>query len=162
MQNLTVQKVVLILISLAFFVAAPWLTMATLGGNSLPLLAVVGTLFLLFFLYGAKERCWLIIPFCLPIEGNLNFLPLNFSVQELAIVALFGYLLMRMIFGLDVGWKLGPSMLWIPLACVVGVLLYHWIRSGDIGIKLLGGSGWGGRKYFKVAIAVLVVPLLAS
>jgi hypothetical protein len=162
MQNLTVQKVVLILISLAFFVAAPWLTMATLGGNSLPLLAIVGTLFLLFFLYGAKERCWLIIPFCLPIEGNLNFLPLNFSVQELAIVALFGYLLMRMIFGLDVGWKLGPSILWIPLACVVGVLLYHWIRSGDIGIKLLGGSGWGGRKYFKVAIAVLVVPLLAS
>ena len=161
-QNLTAQKVVLFLITLGFFVAAPWLTMETLGGNSTPFFGVIGALLFLLFLYGAKERCWLIIPFCLPIEGNLNFLPLNFSMQELAIIFLFGYLLLRMIFGLDVGWKLGPAILWIPLACVLCVLLYHWIRSGDIGIKMLGGSGWGGRKYFKVAIAVLVVPLLAS
>jgi hypothetical protein len=40
--------------------------------------------------------------------------------------------------------------------------MYHWISSGDIGIKLLGGTGWGGRKYFKVFIATLSIPLLAS
>jgi hypothetical protein len=162
MQNLTVQKVVLALITLTFFIGAPWLISETLGGNTLPLVSLGAVAVLLFFVYGLGDRCWLIIPFCLSITGNLNFLPLNFSMQELAILAVFCYLLFRMIFGLDVAWKLGPAILWIPLAGVFSVLLFHWISSGDIGIKLLGGSGWGGRKYFKVTLAILCLPLLAS
>lgn len=162
MQNLTVQKVCLFLITIVFFVAAPWLTSETLGGNTLPLTALGGVAVLLLFVYGLGDRCWLIIPFCLSIEGNLNFLPLNFSIQELAIIIVFCYLLFRMIFGQNVAWKLGPAILWVPLSGVLAVLLYHWISSGDIGIKLLGGSGWGGRKYFKVALAAFCMPLLAS
>ncbi len=162
MQNLTVQKICLVLITLAFFVAAPWITSETLGGNSMPLVVLGGTAVLLLLVYGLGDRCWLLIPFCLSIEGNLNFLPINFSMQELAIITVFCYLLFRMIFGLDVSWHLGPAILWIPLAGVLGVLLYHWIRSGDIGIKILGGTGWGGRKYFTVMLATVCVPLLAS
>lgn len=150
------------LITLAFFVAAPWLTSQTLQGNTTPLTVLAGIAVLLLFVYGLGDRCWLIIPFCLPVEGNLNFLPLNFSMQEIAIVTVFCYLLFRMIFGLDVPWRLGPAFLWIPLSGVLAVLLYHWISSGDIGIKLLGGTGWGGRRYFKVALAALCLPLLAS
>jgi len=160
--NLTVQKVVLALITLGFFVGAPWLTSETLGGNAMPLTVLGAVALLLVFIYGLGDRCWLIIPFCLSIEGNLNFLPLNFSMQELAIITVFCYLLFRMIFGLDVAWRLGPAILWIPLAGVLAVLVYHWISSGDIGIKFLGGSGWGGRRYFKVALAALSMPLLAS
>ena len=162
MQNLTVQKVVLALITLAFFIGAPWLISETLGGNTLPLVSLGAVAVLLLFVYGLGDRCWLIIPFCLPVEGNLNFLPLNFSIQELATLTVFAYLLLRMIFGLDVAWKLGPAILWIPLSGLLAILSYHWISSGDIGIKLLGGSGWGGRKYFKVAIASFCMPLLAS
>lgn len=162
MQNLTVQKVCLALITLGFFVAAPWLTSETLQGNPTPLTVLGSIAVLLLFVYGLGDRCWLIIPFCLSIEGNLNFLPLNFSMQELAIITVLCYLLFRMIFGLNVAWKLGPALLWVPLAGVLAVLLYHWISSGDIGIKLLGGTGWGGRRYFKVALAALCVPLLAS
>jgi len=161
-QNLTVQKVVLALITVIFFIGAPWLTSETLSGNTLPLVSLGAVAVLLLFVYGLGDRCWLIIPFCLSITGNLNFLPLNFSMQELAIITVFCYLLFRMIFGLDVAWKLGPAILWVPLAGVFSILLYHWISSGDIGIKLLGGTGWGGRKYFKVALAVLCMPLLAS
>lgn len=162
MQNLTVQKVCLALITLAFFVAAPWLTSETIQGNPMPLTITGGIVVLLLFVYGLGDRCWLVIPFCLSIEGNLNFLPLNFTMQELAVITVFCYLFFRMIFGLEVAWKLGPALLWIPLSGLLAVLLYHWISSGDIGIKLLGGSGWGGRKYFKVALAALCVPLLAS
>jgi len=161
-QNLTVQKVCLFLITLAVFIAAPWLTSETLQGNSLPLISLAGVALTLLFVYGLGDRCWLIIPFCLSVEGNLNFLPLNFSIQELAILTVLAYLLFRMIFGLNVGWKLGPSLLWVPLSAVLGLLCYHWIGSGDIGIKVLGGTGWGGRRYFKVALAALSVPLLAS
>lgn len=162
MQNLTAQKVCLALITLGFFIAAPWLTSETLCGNTTPLLSLVGTGLLLLFIYGLADRCWMIIPFCLSIEGNLNFLPLNFSIQELTIMSVLIYVIFRNIFGLNVGWKLGPALFWVPLAGVVAVVSYHWISSGDIGIKLLGGTGWGGRKYFKVFIAALSIPLLAS
>jgi len=152
----------LALITLGFFIAAPWLTSETLSGNTTPLLGLVGSGLLLLFIYGLGDRCWMIIPFCLSIEGNLNFLPLNFSIQELTIIAVFIYVIFRNIFGINFGWKLGPAFLWVPIAGVAAVLLYHWISSGDIGIKLLGGTGWGGRKYFKIFIAALSIPLLAS
>ena len=162
MQNLTAQKVCLALITLGFFIAAPWLTSETLSGNTTPFLSLVGVGLLLLFIYGLGDRCWMIIPFCLSIEGNLNFLPLTFSIQELTIMSVLIYVIFRNIFGLNVGWKLGPARLWVPLAGVATVVFYHWISSGDIGIKLLGGTGWGGRKYFKVFIAALSIPLLAS
>ena len=162
MQNLTVQKVCLFLITVVFFIAAPWITSEVLGGNTLPLIALGGVAVTLLFVYGLGDRCWWIIPFCLSIDGCLNFLPLNFSMQELAVLTVFCYLLLRMILGMDVPWKLGPAILWVPLSGVLAVVLYHWIISGDIGIKMLGGSGWGGRKYFKVFIAFLCIPLLAS
>jgi hypothetical protein len=152
----------LALITLGFFIAAPWLTSETLSGNTTPLLSLVGVALLLVFVYGLGDRCWMIIPFCLSIEGNLNFLPLNFSIQELTILVVLIYVFFRMIFGLNVPWKIGPAMLWVPLAGVVVVVMYHWISSGDIGIKLLGGTGWGGRKYFKIFITTLSIPLLAS
>ena len=152
----------LALITLGFFVAAPWLTSQTLSGNATPLLSLVGVGLLLLFVYGLGDRCWMIIPFCLSIEGNLNFLPLNFSIQELTIMAVFIYVIFRNVFGINFGWKIGPALLWVPLAGVTIVVFYHWISSGDIGIKLLGGSGWGGRKYFKVLITALSIPLLAS
>ena len=152
----------LALITLGFFVAAPWLTSETLSGNTTPLLSLVGVGLLLLFIYGLGDRCWMIIPFCLSIEGNLNFLPLNFSIQELTILVVLIYVFFRMIFGLNVPWKIGPALLWVPLAGVAAVVFYHWISSGDIGIKLLGGTGWGGRKYFKVFISALSIPLLSS
>lgn len=162
MQNLTVQKVCLALITLAFLVAAPWITSETLEGNTLPMVTLAGVAVVLLFVYGLGDRCWMIIPFCLPIEGNLNFVPFGFSIQELAVITVYCYLLLKMIFGQDVAWKIGPALLWVPLVGVLAVVFYHWISSGDIGIKLLGGTGWGGRRYFKVALAALTIPLLAS
>ena len=150
MHNLTAQKVYLALISLGFFMAAPWLTSETLDGNTTPLLVFFGVLFLIIFVFVIRERCWMVIPFTLPIEGNLNFLPLNFSIQEISIIGVFLYLIYRMIFGMNFPWRLGPASIWVPLALLLAIIVYHWIESRDIGIKLLGGSGWGVRKYFTV------------
>jgi hypothetical protein len=160
--NFTVQKLVLGLITFGAFLAAPWLTSELLGGNSTPLFLLGSIGFLLFFLYVLRDRCWMIIPFTLPIEGNLNFLPLNFSIQELSIILVFLYLLYRMIFGLNVALHFGPTSIWLPLALLVCIIVYHWFESRDIGIKLLGGMGWGGRKYFTVLIASFGMVLLSS
>ena len=67
--------------------------------------------------------------------------------------------------GLASFWRVdaeGGVLLWVPLVGLLLVLLFHWIGSRDIGIKLLGGTGWGGRKYFQVMVAALSIPLLAS
>ena len=162
MHNLTAQKVCLALITLGFFIAAPWMTSQTIGGNSTPLLSFLGVVFLLFILFVIRDRCWMIIPFTLPVEGNLNFLPLNFSIQELSIIAVSLYLLYRMIFGLNVAWRLGPASIWVPLALLLSIIVYHWVESRDIGIKLLGGTGWGGRKYFTILMASFGMFLLNS
>ena len=162
MQNLTAQKVCLALITLGFFIAAPWMTSQTIGGNTTPLLGFLGVGLLLIVLFVVRDRCWMIIPFTLPIEGNLNFLPLNFSIQELSIIGVALYLLYRMIFGLSVAWRLGPASIWVPLALLLSIIVYHWVESRDIGIKLLGGTGWGGRKYFTVLMASFGMLLLNS
>ena len=162
MHNLTAQKVCLALITLGFFIAAPWMTSQTIGGNSTPLLSFLGVVLLLIILFVIRDRCWMIIPFTLPIEGNLNFLPLNFSIQELSIIGVALYLLYRTIFGLNVAWRLGPASIWVPLALLLSIIVYHWVESRDIGIKLLGGTGWGGRKYFTVLMAAFGMLLLNS
>jgi len=152
----------LALITLGFFIAAPWFTSETLGGNTTPLLGFLGVCFLLIVLFLVRERCWMIIPFTLPLEGNLNFLPINFSIQELSIIAVSLYLLYRMIFGLNFAWRLGPASIWVPLALLLSIIIYHWVESRDIGIKLLGGTGWGGRKYFTILMASFGMLLLNS
>ena len=98
MQNLTVQKICIALVILVFALAAPWITSELLGGNSTPLLVLGATAVALLFVFGLGDRCWWLIPFCLPIEGNLNFLPLNFSLQETAILVVLVYLVLKMIF----------------------------------------------------------------
>ena len=162
MQNLTAQKVVLALITLGFFIAAPWITSQTIGGNTTPLLSFLGVVLLVIIFFLIRDRCWMIIPFTLPIEGNLNFLPLNFSIQELSIIGVSIYLLYRTIFGLNVTWRLGPASIWVPLALLLSLIVYHWVESRDIGIKLLGGTGWGGRKYFTILVASFGMLLLNS
>ena len=162
MHNLTPQKVCLVLISLGFFIASPWLISEVLGGNPLPVLILFGLGLLFLFLFVLKDRCWMIIPFCLSIEGNLNFLPLNFSMQELAVIAVLAYILLQIVMGRQIKWKLGPAVFWLPLAGLLTVLMYHWVASGDIGIRSLGGGGWGGRKYYSILMASLTLPLIAS
>jgi len=161
-QNLTVQKLIIGLIVAGFFVLAPWLTSEVLEGNPLPFLALLGIGVLLLFLFVLKDRCWMVIPFSLPIEGRLNFLPLNFSMQETAVMAVVAYIFIQIIMGRQISWRLGPKLVWVPLAGLLSVLLYHWISSGDIGIRALGGSGWGARKYVSILLAVISMPILMS
>ncbi len=138
------------------------MTSELLEGNSLPFLSLVAIGFLLLFLFVLKDRCWMIIPFSLPIEGRFNFLPLNFSMQETAVIAVMAYIFIQVVMGRQINWRLGPKLIWLPLSGLLAVFLYHWISSGDIGIRRLGGESWGARKYFSISLAVITIPLLTS
>jgi len=161
MQNLTAQKLMLGLITLGFFIAAPWITSESIGGNFTPLLLLAGTGGALIFLFALGDRCWMAIPLCLSMEGSLNFLPINFSMPELAVILVLIYIVIQIVMGRQIKWTLGPATFWVPLSGLIIVLLYHWVTSKG-GIRLFGGTSWGGRKYFTILTAFLTLPLIAS
>jgi hypothetical protein len=160
-QNLTAQKVCLALITLGFFIAAPWVTSESVGGNFTPLFFLAGIGSALIFLFVLGDRCWMAIPLCLSMEGSLNFLPINFSMPELAVILVLIYILIQIVLGRQIKWTLGPAFIWAPLSGLILVLLYHWVNSGG-GIRLFGAATWGGRKYFSIFVAALTLPVIAS
>ena len=162
MQNLTVQKIVIGLITFGVFVAAPFLTAEFLDGNTLPFFMILGIGALLLFIFWLKDRSWLVIPFCLPIEGRFNFLPLNFSMLEVSIFYVTAYMVLQIVMGKQLVFKCGSVFIWLFLLPLLGIVCYHWVRSGDIGILALGGTGWGGRAYFQIFLYSLAIPVIAS
>jgi hypothetical protein len=158
--NFTVQKLVLGLITLGAFVAAPWLTNEFLDGNSLPLAFLFGIGFLLLFIFVLRDNCWIVVPLCLPMTGSLHFLPIKFSPAELSILLVIGYVVLQMFMTERRSITLGPPQIWIPGILFAGVLLYHWGKGGGLGISMFGGEASGGRRFFTILSGMLILPAL--
>ena len=154
------QKLVLGLITLAAFLAAPWLTNEFLGGNLLPLTFVFGAGFLLLFVFVLRDNCWIAVPLCLPMTGSLNFLPIKFSPAELSILLVISYVALQMLMTKRQFITLGPPEIWIPGVLFAGVLLYHWGKGGGLGLSMFGGEASGGRRFFTILSGMLVLPAL--
>lgn len=160
MQGLTVQKVVLCLVALLGFVAAPWICAETLDGNMVPFSLILGCGFLLMFVFVLGDKCWLSIPLCLPMTGSLNILPIHFSPFELSILLVVGYVVIQFIMTDRRSFSFGPPSIWIPLAIIVAILLYHWGRGGGIGLTMFGGEASGGRRFFTILLGILALPAI--
>ena len=160
MSNFTVQKLVLGLITLGAFVAAPWLTNEFLGGNPLPLAILFGVGFLLLFVFVLRDNCWIAVPLCLPLGGSLNILPIKFSPAELSILLVISYVVLQMFMTKRQSISFGPPEIWIPGILFAGVLLYHWGKGGGLGLSMFGGEASGGRRFFTTLSGMLVLPAL--
>jgi len=160
MQNITVQKLVLALVTLAGFLAAPWICSELLGGNTLPFSLLLGIGFLLIFVFIFKDKCWLSIPFCLPMGGSINILPIHFTPFELSILLVLGYFFLQFIMTDRRSLRFGPPGIWIPLLIIAVILIYHWGRGGGIGLTMFGGDASGGRRFFTILSGILVFPVL--
>jgi hypothetical protein len=158
--NFTVQKLVLGLITLGAFLAAPWLTNEFLGGNPLPLVFLFGVGFLLLFVFVLRDNCWIAVPLCLPMTGSLNFLPIKFSPAELSILLVIGYVVLQMFMTKRQSISFGPPEIWIPGILFAGVLLYHWGKGGGLGLSMFGGEASGGRRFFTILSGMLVLPAI--
>lgn len=160
MQGLTVQKVMLFLVALCGFAAAPWLCAETLRGNMVPLSLILGGGFLLLFVFALGDKCWLSIPLCLPMTGSINILPIHFSPFEVSILLVVGYVFIQFIMTDRHFFSLGPPSIWIPLAIIAAILLYHWGRGGGIGLTIFGGEASGGRRFFTILLGMLALPAI--
>jgi hypothetical protein len=160
--SLTVQKLVLALIFLAGLVAAPLLTNELLAGNYLPLIGVLSAIGSVFFLSFVGRNCWVLMPAFLGLTGRLNFLPANLSMIETATIIAFLFLLYEAIYQKKLPLNLGPAWIWIPSLLFLGIIFYHWIKSGDIGLRIFGGETYGGRKNWTLFLGFLSMPILYS
>ncbi|MFZ9794065.1 MAG: hypothetical protein ACO3F3_17195, partial [Gemmataceae bacterium] len=160
MQNITAQKVVLALVALAAFVSAPWICSQTLEGNVVPFSLILGLGFLLFFVFVLGDKCWLVIPLCLPMGGSINILPIKFSPFELSILLVIGYVFIQFFMTDRRSFSFGPPSIWIPLAVIGIILLYHWGRGGGIGLTMFGGEASGGRRFFTILVGMLALPAI--
>ena len=160
MQNLTAQKVVLALVTLAFFIASPFLISEVLNGNTAPIAALFGIGALLLFVFGLGEKCWLSIPLCLPLGGSLNILPLKFSPHELSILLVIGYVFFHFILTDRRSLSFGPAYIWAPMLFIALILIYHWGKGGNIGIASFGSSSAGARKTFTILCGMLALPAI--
>ena len=148
------------LVTLAFFIAAPYLISEVLNGNTAPLAALLGLGALLLFVFALGEKCWLSIPLCLPMGGSLNFLPVKFSPHELSILLVIGYVFVQFIMTDRRSLTLGPAYIWAPLLAIAAILIYHWGKGGNIGIATLGSSSAGARKTFTILCGMLSLPAI--
>ena len=160
MHNLTAQKVVIALITLASFIAAPYLVSEVLNGNMIPLASLIGIGALLLFVFGLGEKCWLSIPLCLPMGGSLNILPVKFSPHELSILLVISYVFFQFIMTDRRALSFGPPYIWVPLLLIAAILIYHETKGGKIGLNMFGGQGAGGRKTFTILCGMLALPAI--
>lgn len=158
--SLTVQKIVLALITLAGFLAAPFLTSQVLAGDFTLFALAVGLAFSLLLVNLLKDNIWILIPAFLTTQGRLNFIPANFSMMEAAVLVSFAFLIFKLIFRHDTPFRFGPAWFYVPVAILAAILLAHWVASRDIGLRLFGGENFGGRKYWSIFLGFLSTPLL--
>jgi hypothetical protein len=160
--NLTPQKVIAGLVFLVGVLAAPILTNQFLSGDYLPVVAAVSGIAAIFCLTYFGKQCWVLMPAFLGLNGRLNFLPANLSMIETAILISLLFLLYQTVFEKNLSISLGPAWIWVPAVLFLSIIAYHWVRSGDIGLRLFGGESYGGRKNWSILLGFLAMPLIYS
>ena len=153
MKDLTALKIVLWIVALCSFIGSVWLTSETLEGNTAPLYGFLALLLVLVFLFGLRDRCWLILPFCMGMQGNLNFLPIRFSMLELATLGCLASTTLFYIMGDRRKITLGPMLHRIPLLIICSIALIHWVKTGNIGLRMFGSETVGARPIFTILVA---------
>ena len=100
-----------------------------------------------------RARIWLLIPICMTITGKLPFLPLPFTVQELAVMSAFGWFLVFKAVKI-VRNKPRYSMLDYVVIANLAWMASVFIRN-PVGMDSLGTDRVGGHPYFAVIIGAL-------
>lgn len=100
-----------------------------------------------------RTNLWLLIPLCLPLGGKLVFLPLPFSVADVAILFVFPVFLAFKALKLV---KKKPTFNWLDLLLLINLLyLASVFLRNPVGTEALGATKVGGKPYVEVVIAMM-------
>jgi hypothetical protein len=147
--------VVVVLCGMVFAVLAGNMTAKGQMGS---LAAVFGAAVAVTTLLVLRARVWILMPVLWPLTGQVQALPLPFSVRHLAVftvaAAFVGLTAFKII-------RLKPVYRFIDVLLLVVVLyLVTVYLRNPVGVEALGTARVGGRPYLEVAVAVLAYLIL--
>ncbi len=122
-------------------------------GNIRVLLMITGALTGCALIFRFRKNVWLLIPFFSSFTGSLPFLPLPFSVPDMARLTVFGLFIAFIAMKIPLH-KLKIDYLDVLLFIFLGYVATVFLRN-PVGVNALGSELVGGRPYFTAVIAVM-------
>lgn len=129
------------------------------SGEWIPVLALFGAALTIALVLRMQSYVWIFIPLGWFVTGRLGFLPLPFSIRELAVLlAMAVFLTLAALRGLPLRTRttLIDLLLYLNLAYVAFVYARH-----PVGVAAFGTSMVGGRPYFDALIGFLAYLVLS-
>jgi len=108
-----------------------------------------------------KNNMWILIAIFLASPITLNFLPIPFSLSELAVISSTAYIFFVTLLFEKGKISLGPRHLCFPLILIVLLIVYHWFGSGG-GFRVLGSANFGARRNFSMCLALVAFVVILS
>lgn len=93
------------------------------------------------------RSAWILYPLSAGFSGTINLIPGGLTFFNIATILLIFYCLYFLKADPDFRFKLGPFWAFGPLLILQIILIISWIRSGDLGLNILGSSKVGGKGY---------------
>jgi hypothetical protein len=156
-----VQRAGIWLVIILSMIASPLIIMEIVDGDifavSLYIIIIAG----IFFIIQPVSHQWIYIVCTVTIIASINFLPLNFSFFEIAVLLVGVHFVIEYVIIRHRGFRRGN---FVALSCILiicGILSYHWFKQG-IGFKIFGSEEVGARKNFSAILGCFAYILIVT
>ena len=90
---------------------------------------------------------WVLYPLSAGYSGAINLIPGGLSPLQISSLILVGMSLYLLKADPSFRIRLGPAWIFWPFLALNIVMVYNWVRGGDLGLNLLGSQKVGGKGY---------------
>ncbi|HUB66408.1 MAG TPA: hypothetical protein VL981_02850 [Candidatus Methylacidiphilales bacterium] len=139
------------LILAAGLIVGPYLTIATVEHDYLPILIAGGIIFLLVIFFFVGDRICALPMFGLCFAGKLDFLPFGLTLADLCSFVTVLYYLVSYVALRQRNFKTGPRAFFFPIITVGLIILYH---QKSFGLHAFGGNTEGSRPALLMLVCV--------
>jgi len=130
------------------------------AANNYKFLAVIfGGGVVMLVVFTLQRHYWLLVPLCWALGGRLNWLPVPFSVQELAVFAAFGLYCVNS--AMKRTGQARPTVNYLDFIILfnLAIIVEIWIRN-PVGLAFMGSDRVGGKPYLTVAVGFMAFIVL--
>lgn len=139
----------------AMVIFAPFAGVYVVEGNYMAIGLYVAALVAMVAFFVLRENMWILIPCGVATGFEMRFLPIPFSLGELATLLALGYLILAFVVMERRKIQFGPPMILFPLIGLCALIGYHWWNAG-FGLRVLGSGEYiGGRANFNFLIGII-------
>lgn len=151
----TTEDLYRILIQGGLILGAIFLAVFVAPANPFLVIGICLGLFLLIGMGRLGRSAWVLYPITSGFSGTIHLIPGGLSLFQIVCLVLLAMSLYLLKSDPSFRIKLGPHWIFWPFLILNLILLYGWIKGGDLGLNLLGSSKVGGKGYLNCIIPFL-------